>query len=120
MLMFNLLDIAYPGRPYRPHRPVIIDQPDTINVLKPAPDTVTAPDGATDSIIPQELIDTLTSKDGVMDTIRSAVNFLNDLGTGSGHGSSLMMTALVVVASLTLCGGFVWMYRRNLMKQTTM
>lgn len=119
MLMFNLLDIAYPGRPYHP-RPRIIIDPDTAQVVKPAPDSVAAPDNATDSIIPQELIDTLTSKDGVMDTIRSAMNFIGDIGSGNGNTSSLLTTTLVVVAALTLCAGAVWMYRRNLMRQGTL
>lgn len=112
--MFNLLDIAYPGRPYRPR---IIIEPDTIKTPQPIPDTATAHEESIDSLIPQELIDTLTSKDGVMDTIRSAANFITDFGAGNGHASSLLMTTLVVVAALTLCGGFIWMYRRNLMRQ---
>jgi hypothetical protein len=113
--MFNLLDIAYPGRPYRPRPRIIIDNdPDTLNVIQPEPDTaVSVPDGA-DSIIPQEIIDTLTNKEGVMDTIRAAANFFTDLGAGNGHSSSLLMTTLVVVAALTLCAGCVWMYRRNI------
>ena len=107
--MFQLLDIAYPGRPYRPR---IILEPDTPEVVKI--DTVTAPEG-TDSIVPQELLD--SCKESVVDTIRSAANFFTDLGAGNGSSSSLLMTTLVVVAALTLCGGFVWMYRRNLTRQ---
>ena len=115
--MFNLLDIAYPGRPYRPR---IIIEPDTIKITvyeKALAGYATAHEESIDSLIPQELIDTLTSKDGVMDTIRSAANFITDFGAGNGHASSLLMTTLVVVAALTLCGGFIWMYRRNLMRQ---
>lgn len=112
--MFQLLDIAYPGRPYRPR---IILEPDTPKIVKiDKVDTMTAPEG-TDSIIPQELLD--SCKESVADTIRSAVNLFNDWGTGDGS-SSLLLTTLVVAAALTLCGGFVWMYRRNLQQQHTL
>ncbi len=112
--MFQLLDIAYPGRIHHPRIIRTVD-PDTV-VLQPAPDSVAVPDGVTDSIIPQEIIDTLTNKGEVLDTLRSAINMFNDWGGSSNH-SSMMITTLVVVAALTLCGGFVWMYRRNLQQQ---
>lgn len=110
--MFQLLDIAYPGRNHHPQiiRPL---DPDTLVLKKPVADSVAVPDGVTDSIIPQEVIDTLTSKEEVIDTLRSAINMFNDWGGSSNH-SSMMMATLVVIAALTLCGGFVWMYRRNL------
>ena len=68
--MFNLLDIAYPGKPYRP--PIKID-PDTVYILKPAKDSVIAPE-STDSIIPKDVID---SCENVIDTLQSAINWLN-------------------------------------------
>ena len=50
--MFNLLDIAYPGRPYRPHRPdIILDPPDTVHITKSANAPVVK-----DSV-PQDIID---------------------------------------------------------------
>lgn len=115
MLMLHLLDIAIPGRPY--HRPHIIHEPDTVQNILVDPDTSVAPEGGVDSLLPQELMDTLNSQEGIIDTLRSAAHFFTDFGGGASHPSSLLMTAMVVVAALTLCGGFVWMYRRNLQRQ---
>ena len=108
MLMLNLLDIAWPGRPRRPIRQDL--DLDTIRSVKPAKDSVLAPSG-NDSIAPQDFID--SCKENVIDTLHSAVNWLNGTGTDSGH-SSLLWTSLVVLASLSLCFYFVWSYRRQL------
>ena len=104
--MFNLLDIAYPGRPYRPHRPdIILDPPDTVHITKP----VNAP--VVKDSVPQDFID--SCKENVMDTLHSAINWLN--GTGADNGNAtLLWTSLVVLASLSLCSYFVWSYRRQL------
>lgn len=104
--MFNLLDIAYPGRPYRP--PIKID-PDTVYILKPAKDSVIAPESA-DSIIPKDVID---SCENVIDTLQSAINWLNGTGTDGGY-ATLLWTSLVVLASLSLCFYFAWSYRHQL------
>ncbi len=105
--MFNLLDIAYPGRPYRPVRPdIIVNPPDTVHITRP----VNAP-VAKDSIIPQDFID--SCKENVMDTLHSAINWLN--GTGADNGNvTLLWTSLVVLAALSLCFFFMWSYRRQL------
>jgi hypothetical protein len=105
--MFNLLDIAYPGRPYHPRRPdIILDSAEIHRIKKP----VTAPD-TTDSIIPKDIID--SCKENVMDTLHSAINWLN--GTGADNGNStLLWTSLVVLAALSLCFYFVWCYRHQL------
>ena len=102
--MFNLLDIAWPGRPYRPVRPVL--DPDTTHVAKPVDVSV-----GKDSIVPQDFID--SCKENVMDTLHSAVNWLNGTGTDGGK-STLLWTSLVVLASLSLCFYFVWIYRNQL------
>jgi hypothetical protein len=104
--MFNLLDIAYPGRPYRPHRPdIILDPPDTVHITKP----VNAP--VVKDSIPQDIID--SCKENVMDTLHSAINWLN--GTSADNGNTtIMWISLVVLASLSLCFYFVWSYRRQL------
>lgn len=107
--MFNLLDIAWPGRPRRP----LTIEPDTPKVVKIKVDSVAAPDG-TDSIVPQDLID--SCKETVIDTLHSAVNFLNGSGADGGN-ATLMWTSLVVLASLSLCFYFVWLYRRQLQKK---
>ena len=101
--MFNLLDIAYPGRPYRPVRPDII-----VDYI-PQKQPVNVP--AKDSIVPQDFID--SCKENVMDTLHSAVNWLNGSGT-DGSSSTLLWTSLVVLASLSLCFYFVWIYRHQL------
>lgn len=115
--MFQLLDIAWPGRPRHPR--IIIDTPiDSIPSSKPTPDSLHSPDTLLDTLSsPQELLDTLTNKEAVLDTLRSAMNFFTNFGANNGQSSSLQMTALIVMAALTLCGGFVWMYRRNLTRQ---
>ena len=104
--MFNLLDIAYPGRPYRPHRPdIILDPPDTVHITKP----VNAP--VVKDSVPQDFID--SCKENVIDTLHSAINWLN--GTSADNGNTtIMWTSLVVLASLSLCSYFVWSYRRQL------
>ncbi|MBO4216122.1 MAG: hypothetical protein J5888_07325 [Bacteroidaceae bacterium] len=102
--MFNLLDVAYPGRPYRPpHRPDIIL--DSIPPKQP----VNVP--AKDSIVPQDIID--SCKENVMDTVHSAINWLNGSGADGGD-STLLWTSLVVLASLSICFYFAWSYRRQL------
>lgn len=110
--MFNLLDIAYPGRPNRPIRPdIILDSTEINRVKKP----VTAPD-STDSIIPQDIID--SCRENVIDTLHSAINWLN--GTGADNGNAtLLWTSLVVLASLSLCFYFVWSYRRQLQRKSS-
>ena len=111
--MFNLLDIAWPGRPRTPR--IIID-PDTTEVVRPRIDTVKVPDG-TDSIVPQELLD--SCKENVLDTLHSAVNWLNGTGADGGH-STLLWTTLVVLAALSLCFYFAWIYRRQLQKGSSL
>ena len=113
MLMFNLLDIAYPGRHPR------ILPPDTVYIVKPAPDNVTNIGGVKDPAATKTLVDSCkecvdSCKDNVIDTLHSAVNWLNGTGMDTPHSSSLVMTTIVVLAALTLCAGFVWMYRRKL------
>lgn len=110
--MLNLLDIAWPGRPRTPR--IIID-PDTAHAAKPKVDSVTVPDG-TDSIVPQELLD--SCKENVLDTLHSAVNWLNGAGPDSGN-STLLCTSIVVLASLSCCFFFVWAYRRQLQRNST-
>ena len=103
--MFNLLDIAYPGRPYRPPvRPV--PDTDTVHVTKHVDVSV-----GKDSIVPQDFID--SCRENVMDTVHSAINWLNGSGT-DGSSSTLLWTSLVVLASLSLCFYFVWIYRHQL------
>lgn len=112
--MLHLLDIAYPGRPYRPR--IIIDHPiDTVKAPQPVTDTVEAPKNVLDTLTAP--LDSLGCKEAVEDTLRSAINFFNDWGSSEGS-STLLWTSLVVLASLSLCGYFVWMYRQHLLKSS--
>ncbi|MDY6257880.1 MAG: hypothetical protein SPL58_07945 [Bacteroidaceae bacterium] len=112
--MLNLLDIAYPGRPYRPR--IIIDHPiDTVKAPQPVTDTVEAPKNVLDTLTAP--LDSLGCKEAVEDTLRSAINFFNDWGASDGS-STLLWTSLVVLAALSLCGYFVWMYRQHLLKSS--
>ncbi len=106
-MFIHLLDIAWPGS-RRPIRPDIIIKPDT--VAKPVKDSVTAP-SASDSINPQDIID--SCKENVIDTLHSAVNWLNGGADGSSH-STLLWTSLIALATLSLCFYGVWSYRRQL------
>ena len=79
--MLNLLDIAYPGRPYRPR--IIIDHPiDTVKAPQPVTDTVEAPKNVLDTLTAP--LDSLGCKEAVEDTLRSAINFFNDWGSSDG------------------------------------
>ena len=112
--MLNLLDIAYPGRPYRPR--IIIDHPiDTVKAPQPVTDTVEAPKNVLDTLTAP--LDSLGCKEAVEDTLRSAINFFNDWGSSDGS-STLLWTSLVVLVALSLCGYFVWMYRQHLLKSS--
>ena len=95
-MFIHLLDIAWPGS-RRPIRPDIIIKPDTVS--------------ASDSIIPQDIID--SCKENVIDTLHSAVNWLNGGADGSSH-STLLWTSLIALATLSLCFYGVWSYRRQL------
>lgn len=108
--MYQLLDIAWPGRPRNPR---IILEPDTATVVRPKIDSVAAPNG-TDSIAPQDFID--SCRESVIDTLHSAINWINGTGADSGN-STILWTSLVVLASLSLCFYFVWLYRRQLQRQ---
>ena len=60
--MLNLLDIAYPGRPYRPR--IIIDHPiDTVKAPQPVTDTVEAPKNVLDTLTAP--LDSLGCKEAV-------------------------------------------------------
>ena len=112
--MLHLLDIAYPGRPYRPR--IIIDHPiDTVKAPQPVTDTVEARKNVLDTLTAP--LDSLGCKEAVEDTLRSAINFFNDWGSSDGS-STLLWTSLVVLAALSLCGYFVWMYRQHLLKSS--
>ena len=98
-----LLDIAYPGRPYR--RPVI---PDTVKPIKtevhPDPtDTITS---ANDTVV--------QANDTVVQTNDSISAFVGNFGSTAGNddSSTLLWSVLVVLFALCLCFYFVLSYRR--------
>lgn len=111
--MLNLLDIALPGEDYHPRRPrIIINEPDTVqNVLRPEVDTTTQTNGIIDTLTAP--LDSLGCKEAVADTLRSAINFINGIGSDGGN-TSVMWTLIVALAALSFCFYFIHVYRRSL------
>ena len=95
----TLLDIAYPGRPYR--RPVILD------TIKPKP------------VKKLELPDTTDTITSVNDTITQTNDSVNAIvgnfgsTTGNDDASTMIWSVLVVLFALCLCFYFVLAYRRT-------
>ena len=64
-------------------------------------------------ITPDAVADFVTNKQGVIDTLQASGALTGGLGSNGGD-STLLWTALVVIAALALCFCFVWLYRRHL------
>ena len=64
-------------------------------------------------ITPDAVADSVTNKQGVIDTLQASGTLTGGLGSNGGD-STLLWTALVVIAALALCFCFVWLYRRHL------
>ena len=78
-------------------------------------DTIfSAPDSVSDKVVnPNAVADSVTGKQGVIDTLQASGTLTGGLGSNGGD-STLLWTALVVIAALALCFCFVWLYRRHL------
>ena len=78
-------------------------------------DTIfSAPDSVSDKVVnPNAVADSVTNKQGVIDTLQASGTLTGGLGSNGGD-STLLWTALVVIAALALCFCFVWLYRRHL------
>lgn len=82
-------------------------------------DTIfSAPDSVSDKVVnPNAVADSVTGKQGVIDTLQASGTLTGGLGSNGGD-STLLWTALVVIAALALCFCFVWLYRRHLKMAT--
>ena len=78
-------------------------------------DTIfSAPDSVSDKVVnPNAVADSVTNKQGVIDTLQASGTLTGGLGSNGGD-STMLWTALVVIAALALCFCFVWLYRRHL------
>ena len=84
---------------------------------KTNPDTVSiqsVKDSASvDSILNNGVADSISNQEGVVDSIKASVSFIN--GTGGGDdATTLICTAFVIIAALALCFSFIRLYRKRL------
>ena len=90
---------------------------------KTNPDTVpiqSVKDSASvDSILNNGVADSISNQEGVVDTIKASVSFIN--GTGGGDDTTtLICTALVIIAALALCFCFIRLYRQSWQKRASL
>ena len=90
---------------------------------KTNPDTVpiqSVKDSASvDSILNNGVADSISNQEGVVDTIKASVSFIN--GTGGGDDTTtLIWTALVIIAALVLCFCFIRLYRQSWQKRASL
>ena len=70
-----------------------------------------------DSVVNNGVADSITNKEGVVDTIKAS--FIN--GTGGGDDTTtLICTALVIIAALALCFCFIRLYRQSWQKRASL
>ena len=66
-----------------------------------------------DSVVNNGVADSIPNQEGVVDTIKASVSFIN--GTGGGDDTTtLICTAFVIIAALALCFSFIRLYRKRL------
>ena len=66
-----------------------------------------------DSVVNNGVADSIPNQEGVVDTIKASVSFIN--GTGGGDDTTAFIcTALVIIAALALCFYFIRLYRKRL------
>ena len=90
---------------------------------KTNPDTVSiqsVKDSASvDSILNNGVADSIPNQEGVVDSIKASVSFIN--GTGGGDDTTtLIWTALVIIAALALCFCFIRLYRHSWQKRASL
>ena len=72
-----------------------------------------------DSIVNKGVADSIPNQEGVVDTIKASVSFIN--GTGGGDDTTaLICTALVIIAALALCFCFIRLYRQSWQKRASL
>lgn len=90
---------------------------------KTNPDTVSiqsVKDSASvDSILNNGVADSIPNQEGVVDSIKASVSFINGIG-GGDDTTTLICTALVIIAALALCFCFIRLYRQSWQKRASL
>ena len=103
------------GRPRRPFPDIrtqeLFNKTDTVDSAKHI--IQTAPDSASvDTLMNNGVADTISNRNGVIDTLHASGNFLNGPAAGDDQ-TTLIWTALAVIAALALCFCLIWLYRKR-------
>ncbi len=102
-------------RPRRPFPDIrtqeLFNKTDTVDSAKHI--IQTAPDSASvDTLMNNGVADTISNRNGVIDTLHASGNFLNGPAAGDDQ-TTLIWTALAVIAALALCFCFIRLYRKR-------
>lgn len=103
------------GRPRRPFPDIraqeLFNKTDTVDSAKHI--IQTTPDSASvDTLMNNGVADTISNRNGVIDTLHASGNFLNGPAAGDDQ-TTLIWTALAVIAALALCFCLIWLYRKR-------
>ncbi|MBP5347882.1 MAG: hypothetical protein J6Y51_04010 [Bacteroidaceae bacterium] len=118
--MLHFLDIIMtPGdweeinsrRPRRAFPDILFNKTDNVdsakNIIQTAPDSASV-----DTLINKGVADTISNKNGVIDTLHASGSFLNGPATGDNQ-TTLIWTALAVIAALVFCFCLIRLYRKR-------
>lgn len=122
--MLHLLDIIMTpieegwNNTRRPRRPFpdirtqeLFNKTDTVDSAKHI--IQTAPDSASvDTLMNNGVADTISNRNGVIDTLHASGSFLNGPAAGDDQ-TTLIWTALAVIAALALCFCFIRLYSKR-------
>ena len=102
-------------RPRRPFPDIrtqeLFNKTDTVDSAKHI--IQTAPDSASvDTLMNNGVADTISNRNGVIDTLHASGSFLNGSAAGNDH-TTLIWTILAVIAALALCFCLIWLYRKR-------
>lgn len=115
-----LLDIAYPGRPYR--RPIRRIIRDTIQNPAPTKPADTIPAHVPDSVPADTVVsasDTVSTIPNPTDTVKAGQELVGSIG-GNGDDASMLLWAIAaVLVALALCYYFARIYRNRLATRNT-
>jgi len=81
---------------------------------KPAINTVHV-----DSVVNKGVADSIPNQDGIIDTLKASITYTNDAGAGDDT-TTLILTALVIIAALVLCFCFIRLYRQSWQKRASL
>lgn len=103
------------GRSRRPFPDIrtqkLFNKTDTVDSAKHI--IQTAPDSASvDTLMNNGVADTISNRNGVIDTLHASGNFLNGPAAGDDQ-TTLIWTALAVIAALALCFCIIRLYRKR-------